>query len=174
MVIEESISSAYNGFAITPRIPCDADSGCDVVRIRRNSLDDAESLLSSGIQGCCGFENWHPFDVIAQSIIQSKLAVYLPAVLRKNTESLNVKRPVRLTNSLDKGGWQSKTVRLNSRESWSARSAFNVSSSGSPGPAPTSVTCPVPGRVVLAEFIAVTPNARYVPPAAQCEYRWRW
>ena len=126
MVIEESISRPYNGFAIAPWIPCDADSGCHVVRISRNSLDDAESLLPSGIQSCCGFENWHPFDVIAQSVIQGEFAVYLPAVLCEDTERLNVKWAVRLTNSLDKRRWQSKTVRLNSRESWSARSAERV------------------------------------------------
>src|SRR5579864_138234 len=126
MVVEKSVAGAYNGFAVSPRIPRDTDSGCNVVRIRRNSLDDAKSLLSSSIQGCRGFENWHPFDVIAQSIIQRKLAVYLPAVLRKNTESLNVERPVRLTNSLNKRGWQSETVCLNSGESRSTSSAEGI------------------------------------------------
>src|SRR6202008_2057438 len=120
MVVEKSVARSNHGFAVAPRIPRDANSGRDIVLIRRDSLDYAESLLSGGIQSRCGFENWHPFDVIAQSIIQGKFAVYLPAVLGKDTERLNVKRPVRLTNSLDKRGWQSETIRLNSGETGSA------------------------------------------------------
>src|ERR1700719_274499 len=50
MVVEESVASAYDGLAVAPRVPRDADPGRNVVRIGWNSLDNAKSLFSGRIQ----------------------------------------------------------------------------------------------------------------------------
>src|ERR1700683_71801 len=100
MVVKEAIACTNYGLAITPRIPGNAYARSNVIRVGWNSLDHAKRFLSSSIDRRARSEGWQPFDIVPNSIVNGELAVHLPTILRKHTQSLVVERAIRLADPL--------------------------------------------------------------------------
>ncbi len=121
MVVEHAVPGANDRLAVSGRIPGYAKARSHIVVVARNAFDDAERLFGGGVHGGGRSKERRDFDVVANAVVDTEMAVHAPAVLQEKGHRLVVERMVGIPNTLDVGSWNSKTVGLQPSCSWNAR-----------------------------------------------------
>src|ERR1700682_2445415 len=112
MIVEKSVACSNDGFTVALGIPRQPETWRDVIVIARNTLDYAERFFRGCVNGRCRREQRRNFQVVANSIIQSEIAFYAPAVLREKRERQIVERLIGSADPLNISSGDAQTIGL--------------------------------------------------------------
>ena len=112
MVVEETITNANDGLAVTGGIPSKAEAGRNVVVVTRNSFDDAQRFFRGCVDVSCGSKERCDFHVVAHTEIQRELAIHAPGILTEECKGQVIKRLIRVADALNVGCGNAEPVRL--------------------------------------------------------------
>src|SRR5215831_8222900 len=116
MVIKHAVGSAHHRLTVSLRIPSDANSRLNIIRVSLNSLLQTEEVIPSLRQRCWRPERRRNLDVVPYSIIQRNRRSNPPRVLPERPNGNVVERVARAANSLDEILWQSCAIGLYRRQ----------------------------------------------------------
>src|SRR3954465_8387666 len=112
MVEEDSPAAPYHCLAITPWIPCNPETWRNVVQVTRDSLRNAQLVLSRLRKGVHRFKFRRVFRIIAQAHVHGDSRRYAPGVLPIESHRVVCKGIMRIADSLHEHLRQTESVRL--------------------------------------------------------------
>src|ERR1051326_4920122 len=112
MIVEDSVARPDYRLAVFGRIPGQADSRREVIRISPHPFDDPQGILRMLGNLIHGRKNRSEFHVIAHAIIHSQARPHPPGILNEKSQRVVIESSVGISDALDEDLRNSQAISL--------------------------------------------------------------